>query len=313
MTALKHAEGISLTKNLDPSLNLDILQMSESVYRRIQDLSIAARMLVVIGASLKLRASDAVDPAIRDVIDSGVRLALGDSFAALPDIPTAPLLTIIEMAVAESGDLLRYPDRAAWKIEDTELLLAQGRASRNAFTRILALAETRPRLHKSLQGMFLDVGTGVGGIALEAAETCPDLRVDGIDPWEPALAIAERNIAASPHAARIRLANLDVAALESGPRYTLVWLPTMFMKRAVVERALNRIVAASRRGAWLIASIYTQPHDPFMAVLSKLRTLRSGGEITEPAELEGMLRASGYIDVEADVAPMATFVIGRLP
>jgi precorrin-6B methylase 2 len=288
--------------------------MSEAVDRRIQDLSRAARMLAVIGASLKLRSSDAADPAIRELIDTGVNLALGDGVAALHDAQIAPLLTMIEMAFAEGGDLLRNPDRAAgWKVEDTQLLQAQGRASRNAFRRILALAATRPLLFKALEGTFLDVGTGVGGIALEAAETCSDLHVEGIDPWGPALALAERNVAASPHAARIRLSNLDVTALESGPRYTLVWLPTMFMKRAVVERALDRIVAASRSGAWLVASIYTQPGDPFMAVMSALRTLRGGGEVTEPSELEDMLRSRGYVDVESDAAPLATFVLGRRP
>jgi hypothetical protein len=50
-----------------------------------------------------------------------------------------------------------------------------------------------------------------------------------------------------------------------------------------------------------------------MAVMSSLRTLRSGGEVIEPAELEALLRARGYVDIEVDVAPVATFVMGRLP
>jgi hypothetical protein len=47
--------------------------------------------------------------------------------------------------------------------------------------------------------------------------------------------------------------------------------------------------------------------------MSALRTLRGGGEVTEPSELEDMLRSRGYVDVESDAAPLATFVLGRRP
>ena len=288
--------------------------MSELYGRRIQDLTRAARMLAVIGASLKLQNRDAADPAIRDLIDIGAELSAGPGISALDDAQTAELLTMAEMAFAEGGELLRNPQRdAGWKVEDPELLQSMGRASRSAFDRILALAETRPLLRQSLSGLFLDVGTGVGGIALQAAETCPDLYIEAIDRWEFALRLAEQNIAASPHARRICLSHLDVRFLTPGPRYTLAWLPTMFMASAVIEPALDRIRAASRPGAWLVASLYTEPDDPFMAVMSALRTRRGGGEITDPADIEDMLRSRGYVDVEVDAAPLATFVFGRLP
>lgn len=120
-------------------------------------------------------------------------------------------------------------------------------------------------------------------------------------------------MAASEHAARIRPRHVDVTALEPGPRYTLAWLPTMFIKRPVLEQALDRIAAASRSGGYLVAPLYITPDDPFAAVMSSLRTLRSGGEITAPSELERLLLARGYVDIEVDVAPVATFVMGRLP
>jgi hypothetical protein len=135
------------------------------------------------------------------------------------------------------------------------------------------------------------------------AETCPDLTIDGIDIWEPALALARRNVAASPFSNRIHLMLGDVAGLESGPRYTLVWLPTIFLKREVVEHALDRIVAASRHGSYLVAALYGRPQDPFLAVMSALRTLRSGGDLLETVELERMLRSRGYVDVKSDAAP----------
>ncbi len=45
----------------------------------------------------------------------------------------------------------------------------------------------RPDIDSALRqsGSFLDVGTGVGWLAIEAARTRPALRVVGIDLWEP--------------------------------------------------------------------------------------------------------------------------------
>lgn len=271
-------------------------------------------MLAVIGAALRLRSGAGVDTAVQEQISDGVRLALGDALTDLDHAEIAPLLVEIEIAFVESSELFREPDRtASWQIEDPDLLQAMGRASSNAFDRILGLASTRPSLQAALDGVFLDVGTGVGGVALRAAQTCHDLDIDAIDIWEPALRLAAGNVAASAHAGRIRLCRLDVTALDPGPRYTLAWLPTMFMKLPVLEQAIDRIAAASCSGGWLIAPLYTRPDDPFMAMMSSLRTLRSGGEVTQSAQLEALLRARGYVDVEVEVGPIATFVMGRRP
>lgn len=288
--------------------------MASSIEDRIEDLRRATRMIAVVGASLKLRSDPDAAPNVRELMRRGAEMASGESLAALSDAEKDALIVSIEMAISESSELLRHPARAAaWKVEDAGLLQAMTRASSTAFTRIAALASTRPELHAALSGAFLDVGTGGGGIALKAAECCPDLEVDAIDMWEPALALARQNIAASPHADRIRLSDLNVTDLPPGARYTLVWLPTMFLSRAVLEQALDRIVAASRSGASIVAALYTRPNDPFLGVMAELRTLRSGGEVTDPTELAAMLRARGYRDIEEDVAPIATFVLGRLP
>lgn len=288
--------------------------MSQNVSERVHELTRAARMLAIIGAALKLRSAENVDSAMDEQIQEGLRLALGDAATDLDDTEIASVLVQIDMAFAESGELYKNPERTAgWKVEDHQLLQAMGRASRNVVDRILGLAKTRPALRQALNGVFLDVGTGVAGIALRAAETCPDLSVDAIDIWKPALRIAAENVAASPHADRIQLRHLDVTRLEPDPRYTLAWLPAMFLKRAVLEQAIKRIAAASHSGGWLVAAIYTRPEEPFLAVMSSLRTLRSGGDVTSSAELAELLRSCGYVDIELDVAPVATLVLARLP
>jgi SAM-dependent methyltransferase len=290
--------------------------MSHATVQRLQELARSARMLAIIGASIKLRSVEGgtVDAAIRAEIEHGSSLALREASAGIEGADPAELLRIVEMALVESSDLFNNAGRpSGWSVTDTAKLEAMGRASSSAFDRILAFAETRPALARSLSGRFLDVGTGVGGIALRAAEKCPDLQVEAIDIWEPALRIAEQWVAASPHAQRIQLRDLDVAQLDTAPRFTLAWLPTMFLPRPTVQKAVERIALASRSGAWLVASLYTIPAEPFTATMSRLRTLRSGGEIMDPAELTDLLRLHGYVDVEVDSTPIATFVFGRLP
>jgi precorrin-6B methylase 2 len=289
-------------------------QVSDSIEQRIKHLSKSVRELALIGAWLKLQSGKTVEPLVREQVELGARMAFGFDPPTLAEEQAEPLLTTIGMALAESGELFNSPERGAnWQVADVELLRTQGRASRSVVNRILSLAESRPAMQEALKGAFLDVGTGVAGIALEAAKTCPNLQVDGIDIWDPALAIAEENVRESPYADRVRIMKLDVANLDVQKRYTLVWLPTMFLSRSVLERALDRIAAASKSGAYLIAAIYTLPEDPFMAVVSTLRTIRSGGEVSSPSELEAMLKSRGYANLERNVAPIATLVVGKLP
>ena len=66
-------------------------------------------------------------------------------------------------------------------------------------------------------------------MALEAAELCPSLQVDGLDIWEPSLALARANVAASRHAARIEIRAQDVTQLDEHAAYTLAWLPAPFL------------------------------------------------------------------------------------
>ena len=287
--------------------------MSETFIPRLQELAKSARMLALVGASIKLRSDASVAPVIREQIDAGARMALSEVADVNDEEQVSLALVMVEMALSEAGELFRNPDRGSnWEVSDVAAMQAMGRASKSVFTRIQTIAETHPEIRKTFQGTFLDVGTGVAGIALEAARVCPEITVDGIDIWEPALELARQNIAESPYADRVSVRNLDVSMLDEGKRYSLAWLPTMFLKRPIVEAALDRIARASVKGAYLVAGVYTRPGDPFLALMGNLRTLRSGGEISDPADIKAMMEARGYVDVGTSATPVATFVFGRL-
>jgi precorrin-6B methylase 2 len=280
---------------------------------RVRELTQSVRTLALIGACLKTLDGPDVAPEVARAIRDAVRGAFGESLETLNEPSRSAISELVAMSFAESHELLNNPGRPIrWHVDDPVLLQTQGRASAQVFRRICALADHRSLLMQTLQGRFLDVGTGVGGIALEAAQRCPNLEIDGIDIWDPALTLARKNVQHSPYAGRITIRKLDVTDLPETPQYSLVWLPTMFMKREVVIRALDRITAALLKNAYVVAGHYTIPSAPEAAAFATLRTIRSGGEPFDRFEMEDMFRCRGLVDIESDVHSFATFTIGRM-
>jgi SAM-dependent methyltransferase len=104
------------------------------------------------------------------------------------------------MKIRQAIDLMENPAHApGWNYEDPVVLESQGQVSRLIVRGIDMLATQRPDISATLRqpGAFLDVGTGVGWLAIEAARTWPALRVVGIDSWDPALTLAQKNLTQS--------------------------------------------------------------------------------------------------------------------
>jgi methylase of polypeptide subunit release factors len=97
------------------------------------------------------------------------------------------------------------------------------------------MAAQRPELSHVLRrpGAFLDVGTGVGELAIEAAGSWPALRIVGIDPWEPALTLARKNLAKSGLVERVELRSQRMEQLEETATFTLAWVPGPFISADV--------------------------------------------------------------------------------
>ena len=150
-------------------------------------------------------------------------------------------------------------------------------------------------------------------MALEAAEQSRSLQVVGIDIWEPSLALARANVAASPHAARIEIREQDVTQLDELATYTLAWLPAPFLPRPVAEAALDRLAVALAPNGHVVVGLYAVPTDKAGAALTALRVARSGGHVWDIAEMKQQLRARDFVDVETCQIPPTTFVIGRRP
>ncbi len=141
-----------------------------------------------------------------------------------PVLITAQLKATLLQAAALVGD-----KQFSWLDQSDEALRAQGLASAQAgplFVRFvlpqldgLAARLSRPDAH------MLDVGTGVGALAVAYAEQLPQLTVTGIDVSSRVLALGRDYVAGTPVADRVHLRERDVTAIEEEAAYDLAWLP----------------------------------------------------------------------------------------
>lgn len=99
---------------------------------------------------------------------------------------------------------------------------------------------------------ILDIGTGTGAIALMMAQRFPAAEVLGLDVHADTLDCAQRNVAASPWADRIRLWHGAVQDFQPDARYNAVLSnPPYFSETTVspdTERRLGRHIASLRPG-----------------------------------------------------------------
>ena len=139
---------------------------------------------------------------------------------------------------AEQGDA-----PVGWRHTESRILQAQGRRSgalvgvwvEHVFPRLEGLLE---RLEGS-GGAFLDVGVGVAALPIGMCNRFPRLRAAGLDPLEPALVEARRNIEAAGLADRIDLRAERLEHLDDDSAYDLIHLPTMFAPAEVLREGLG--------------------------------------------------------------------------
>lgn len=264
----------------------------------------------------------APDVRVTRALDRVVR-ALGVDPSTLVELPREQrhaLQALARSVMRQAAELMDDPARAAtWSSSDPVLLQSQGRASAGIARLIHAAAPTLPGLAEALAregAAFLDVGTGVGWLAITFAERFPAARVVGIDTWKASLALAQRNVAAADLDARVALRLQDVANLDERGAYDAAFLPGPFLPEAVVPRAVARCREALRPGAWLFWGVYPAIDDPLAQAVTDLRVVRSGAAPLRAWEVSAMLADAGFADARAldggDDAP-ACLVAARRP
>jgi precorrin-6B methylase 2 len=290
----------------------------ESLLLGIQRLSGSVEALAALGAQLRLQQEKLDgDPRVRALLNDVVRAIDPQLLEKVDSHQQAAALALIQTIFRQALDLLENPARApGWIYTDEDILQSQGQVSRLVVRGIETLAAQRPALSEALRrpSAFLDIGTGGGWLAIEAARSWPAQRVVGLDPWEPALVLARKNLAQSGVAERVELRAQRVELLTEEAAFTLAWLPGPFIAAEIADRALQRVHRALVPGGWLIFGFNPPPPTPLAEAVASLRIVRSGGHPWTSSEVEEKLRAKGFEQIEAySPAPPILFVVGRRP
>ena len=206
-----------------------------------------------------------------------------------------------------------------WGTQSDEALLAQGHTSAQGaipMTRFMLpmMGDLAGRV-AAPGARFLDVGTGVGALAVAFAQLFPQLHVLGIDVLDRALGLARQAIAVGGVAARVTVRNQDVAVFADGAGFDMAWLPAPFIAQPALHAGLPRVAAALRAGGWLIVGHGKTGGTPAQDALTRLKTLAHGGTPLDEAAACQLLGEAGLTSVRPIPTPPGApaITIGQKP
>ena len=272
-----------------------------------------AESLAALVARLKLDAAgEPGDPEVTAQLDRVVDLiGATDLCADLEERERATVVGHATTMLRQAVDLIEDPVRpGGWYYTDPQILQGQG-ASSAIIAQLIAGAGIGGH-----DARILDIGTGVGALAVAFCRTFSNSTVVGIDTWELSLELARQNVTAAGLGSRITLRAIPIDAFEDDDGFDLVWMPAIFLTRSILKDAVAHAVAAMRPGAQIVLGRYAGPDDPVAAALGDLRTIRSGGTLLNGSGTRALLEIAGLVDVH-DVdrrwpAPIE-LTVGRRP
>lgn len=293
----------------------------ETVRDLLMRLTVSTRALVALGLALDERVKGVrLEPAIKAEVDH-VLIALGASemLDSVKSTELKPMLAETRMTLLQGAKLFLSPARTGWTHTEADLLQSTGEHAAR-FT--LTLKQTMSRYEglakrlESSDGAFLDVGVGVGVISIAMAHEWPLLRIVGIDPWRPSLAIAREKVKMAGLHTRIELREQGAQELSDTEAFDLAFFPSFFISEAVIRTALERVCQSLRPGGWISFGIRNPGPDSLTASLARLQTVLWGGHPWTPSEAESLLTQAGYTQVQTLPSGSATQgvrIIGRRP
>jgi protein-L-isoaspartate O-methyltransferase len=273
----------------------------------------ATEALAALGAQLTLqRSGEAAPPEIVAALQAVSAAAGLVDLDELPQPQQATVAALVRTYLRTAVDLLDNPGRSpGWTFTDPDVLDGWGRGSMMVPA---LLAGGAPGLHDI--SSFLDVGTGVGLLAVAAAGVWPNATIVGIDQWEPSLVRARENVKEAGLDDRISLRREDVADLDEVDQYDCAWIPSFFLTEPTLITALPKITRAVRPEGWIALGRMASPPDPLTEAVSMLRTVRGGGCALETKDAVGLLERSGCVSVHPlpRSAPVPLeFIVGQKP
>jgi len=278
---------------------------------KTRELVAAAQTMGVLGAELRLRQmGHDGHPLVRSALQAVLRNLEPSLLDGLEPGQAAAIIGQLIYGLQDALNLIREPERApGWSYTDPDVLQERGRGSRAVARNFANLARQRSALAALLRDCrFLDIGTGVGWLAIEAAKIWPGMRIVGLDIWEASLRLAAANVAAEGLQDRIILRQENVTEINDEAAFDVIWLPPC-LPREVVDRALPRIARALAPGGFLLFGIFASRPNPLSQSLSELLTIRNGGYPWQFEEVKEKLRIAGFSNIEHAVGHPSHSVI----
>lgn len=274
-------------------------------------------------AAMALAGGDEPDPALRRAADDVVAAAglLGADDRLRPtvtdgtpaQIGSQAAATVLQAAAVVAGGA------APWAAQSDASLLAQGHASAQgakAFA-MLGLPQLGDLAHRLARpgARVLDVGTGVGALAVAYAERFPAARVVGIDVLPRALALAARTVAESTVAHRLEVRDADVATFVDEDGFDLAWVPAPFIPPVALTAGVARLRHAVRPGGWVVIGHGKVTGDPSLDALTRFKTVAAlGGTVLDHISAAALLTDAGFAEVRAVPTPPGSpgITVGRV-
>jgi SAM-dependent methyltransferase len=286
--------------------------------------SLATGSLTALAAILDAKATGTpLDPALEAVSQALLEQVGAGGFAAslTPQEAGMAAAMIRALYLMDAKMLSAVTRGRSWAHPEPEILQAVGNASRmhaQAITRgiVPALPGVAERLGAPT-ARFLDAGVGVAGIAIALAQMWPELKVVGLDVWQPALRLARENVDKAGLSDRIEIREQGVEALPDENSFDVAYLAVVFIPERFARPGITRILSALRPGGWLLT--LATPFDdmpPPVAALHRFRETQWGSPTWNAAETQQVLRDAGFVDVQSmppQPGPPALWIAARKP
>jgi predicted O-methyltransferase YrrM len=278
--------------------------------RGLEDLAKGCRSLSVGQIERCLSVASAVGVVIVD----GSRYRLADGAMPFAEPPMSiSLLGDIRSSLMQPVAFLdatrAAAPRAGWDHTDKLLLQAQGDASAGLAPMLkMNVIPSMGDLARRLEGSdarFLDVGIGVGSLAIAMCRAFPQLRVVGVDSYDLPLSMARENVARAGLEGRIDLVQSTIESLTDEQMFDLAWLPTFFIADALLPAATARVLAALRPGGWIIYPAGSNPNArPQQNAVFGLVNHLWGGPALSVERAETLLKEAGFKSVRTLPGPV---------
>jgi SAM-dependent methyltransferase len=285
----------------------------EDVMAAVQGWTTGTEALAALGAELTLaQTGEPAPPAIVDALRAVSTAAGLPELSELPPPQRGMVIGLIRLYLQQSLDLLEDPAREpGWTFTDPVILDGWGRGS-------MLVPAFIAGAHPDLADIesFLDVGTGVGLLAIAAAAVWPRAAIVGVDTWAPSLDRAGVNIAEAQLAERITLRDQLAEHVDDVDTYDCIWLPTFFLSEQTLEASLPALFRALRPGGWFALGRFRPSPDPLVEATAALRTIRSGGSDLDAKRVAELLEHAGCqsVHVVPPPGPMPLeLVLGQKP